>query len=86
MSLCYVNDSRLGAWGLLRWSADDAILYIRRLHTFGCDVNRRRGLVRFYVSSHGNNSRQRGRKQGHIKCEITHMRTINYTQYTWRKV
>ena len=28
--------------GSLMWRADDALLYLRRLHTFGCGVNRRR--------------------------------------------
>ncbi len=62
------------------WCADDALLYIRRLHTFGCGVNRRRWLVRSYGSSHDNYNRQQGRKPGHTKCEVIHMRTMNYTK------
>ena len=75
--VCSVYD----CWGSLLWRADDALLYIRRLHTVGCGVNRRRWLVRSYGSSHGNYNCQRGCKQGHIKCVVIHAHYKLHTEY-----
>jgi hypothetical protein len=66
-------------WGSLLWRADDALLYLRRLHTFGCGVNRRRWLVRSYGSSHGNYIRLTGPQTGpHKVWDNTHAHYITH--------